>query len=323
MSNKLSSAFRQFWGLYAIQRPDNWRCYQIADGKIAPPHSCEINAVDHCNIACVDCNHASPAAKRKIADPDTVFRDLSILSLYYKSPVIKIVGGEPLLHPDMPALIKAVRRSGISRYIRLVTNGILLPKMKDELWEEIDEIELSVYPQTESLLAPHMAVIHQSAKRHKVMLVRYFYENFRVTFSTVGTTDSLLTHRIYTTCRLARLWGCQSVHEGYFFKCPQSIYIPNFLDKAVSYDYRENGIKITGTPDFSDKLKGYLSSREPLRACCYCLGSVGRLRVHRLAKAADWKSAHSVTTEELVDYDKLCRLDNGKEVFDINKIRTR
>jgi len=299
----------------------NWRCYRIVNGKIIPPRSCEINAVDHCNIACMDCNHASPTAKMKTANPDVVFRDLSILSLFYKSAVIKIIGGEPLLHPNMLALLKAVRSSSVSKHIILITNGILLSQMKDEIWAEIDEIELSVYPQTESLLTPHMAAIYQSAKLHQVRLVMYYYEDFRATFSMIGTTDHALTQRIYSACKLARLWGCQSVHEGYFFKCPQSIYMPNILDKAVSYDYREDGVKIINTPDFPDKLKEYLSSRKPLRACRYCLGSVGRLRVHRLAKTTGWKSAHAVPTEELVDYDKLSRLENGRGASDTNKIQ--
>jgi hypothetical protein len=166
-----------------------------------------------------------------------------------------------------------------------------------------------------------MVAIYQSAKLHQITLVRYFYENFRATFSTIGTTDHALTQRIYETCRLARLWGCQSVHEGYFFKCPQSIYIPNILDKAVSYDHREDGVKIIGTSDFPDKLKDYLSSRKPLNACRYCLGSVGSLRVHRLAKAAGWESAHAAPIEDLVDYDKLFRLENGRNTFDVNQIK--
>lgn len=321
MLNQLLSAVRKLSGFSGIHRPDSWRCYGIVDGKIIPPRSCEINAVDHCNIACRDCNHASPAVKMKFADPDVVFRNLSSLSMFYKPAMIKIVGGEPLLHPDMTALLKAVRRSGISRHIKLVTNGILLPQMKDEVWAEIDELELSVYPATESVLSAAMAAIRQTAKRHHVKMVRYFYNNFRMTFSMVGTADYVLTGRIYTACKLAKLWGCQSVHEGHFFKCPQSIYIPKILDAADAYDYREGGVKITDSPDFPDKLKGYLSACEPLRACRYCLGSVGALRGHKLTKASGWTSAHCVPTEELVDYDKLYRLENGREMADINKIQ--
>lgn len=300
-----------------------WRCYRtgIVSRKIIPPQSCEINAVDHCNIACIDCNHASPAAKMHIANPDLVFRDLSTLSRYYRSPMIKILGGEPLLHPNILALVKEIRHSGISRKIRLVTNGILLPQMQDEVWKEIDEIEISVYPQTEHLLTSHMADIYQLAKLNQVKIIRYFYENFRATFSTIGTTDHALTQRIYNSCRFARLWGCQSIYEGYFFKCPHSIYIPDILDKAVSYDHREDGVRLIGSSSLSGKLKKFLSSRNPLRACRYCLGSVGKLRSHKLINSVCWKSVHAVPIEEMVDYEKLLRFENGSGAFDIDKIQ--
>lgn len=300
-----------------------WRCYRtgIVSRKIIPPSFCEINAVDHCMFTCMDCNHASPAVKMHIANPDFVFRDLSTLSRFYGSSMIKILGGEPLLHPNILALVKEVRRSDVSRNIRLVTNGILLSQMKDEVWKEIDEIEISVHPQTEYLLTPHMADIYQLAKLHQVTIIRYFYENFRATFSTIGTTDHSLTQRIYNTCRFARLWGCQSIPEGYFFKCPQSIYIPNILDELVSYDHREDGVKIIGTSDFSGKLKKYLSSRNPLRACHYCLGSVGILRPHKLINTACWKSVQAVPIEEMVDYETLLRLENGRGAFDSDKIQ--
>lgn len=301
----------------------NWRCYRrgLFNRKIIPPNFCEIYAVDHCNITCMDCNHASPDVKTRIADPDSVFRDLSTLSRYYRAPMIKILGGEPLLHPDILALVKETRRSGISGKIRLVTNGILLPKMKDDVWKEVDEIEISVYPQTEHLLTSRMADIYQSARLHQVTIITYFYANFRAAFSTIGTADQALTRRIYNSCRYARLWGCQSVHEGYFFKCPHSVYIPDILDKAVSYDRREDGVGIIGSWSLSGKLRKFLSSRNPLRACRYCLGSVGRLRPHKLINTACLKSVYTTPIEEMVDYEKLLRFENGSEVFDIDRIQ--
>jgi GTP 3',8-cyclase len=320
MVRKLYSIFRKLSGRAESKKPDSWRCFSVADGKIMPPYCCEVNAVDHCNIACMDCNHASPAAARRMADPEVVFRDFSIMATFYGSAVAKIIGGEPLLHPDLPALIKAVRESGISNHIILVTNGTLLPGMSDAIWEAIDELELSVYPETELLLLPHMPGIQQLAERHRVKLVRFFYEDFRATFSTTGPRDKALTRRIYKACEKANLWGCQSIREGYFFKCPQCIYIPGIIDQAVVYDYREDGVRIDDTPECRERLKRYLASREPLRACRYCLGTVGRLRKHVMAKPAEWASAHSASTEELIDYDKLSRLEKGRGVEGIRRI---
>jgi hypothetical protein len=292
-----------------VRNKDNesWRCFTIDGGRISPPYSCEINAVDHCNIACMDCNHASPGAGKAVASPSAVLNDLSLLSRHYKSYALKIVGGEPLLHPDLLSLLRAVRESNICEYISLVTNGTLLSQMADEIWAELDEVELSIYPGTRPMLETHLPSVQRSAARHQVKLVISPYEEFRITFSTIGTADAGLTRRIYRNCRLANLWGCQSVHEGYFFKCPKCIYVPRILDAPVRYDYREDGLKITDSPDFLRQLSEYLGSQEPLSACRYCLGSSGKHRPHRLVKASEWVHIQARPIEELVDYGKLTR----------------
>jgi hypothetical protein len=63
--NKLSAAFRMMTLPVRNNGKESWRCFSIAGGNIAPQYSCEINAVDHCNIACMDCNHASSAQAGK------------------------------------------------------------------------------------------------------------------------------------------------------------------------------------------------------------------------------------------------------------------
>ena len=305
--DKLSTLFGITARPFEDKAEDRWCCFSIADGKIAPPYSCEINAVDHCNIACRDCNHASPGVAKAISNPAIVLSDLLLLSKNYKSYVLKIVGGEPLLHPDLLALLHAVKKSNICEYIALVTNGTLLQQMPDEIWAELDEVELSIYPENRTKLERHLADIQQKAARHGVRLVLSPYRDFRITFSTIGTADTALTRLIFRNCKLANLWGCQSIHNGYFFKCPQCIYIPQILDDPHKYDYRLDGLKISDSPEFLSELMTYLSTQEPLKACRYCLGSSGKLRPHKLVKASEWKYTHARPIEELVDYKKLSR----------------
>ena len=321
MVNKLFSAFKSFLRPSVTKTPDNWHCFRIVDGKIAPPYSFEINVVDHCNRRCTDCDHAAPAMAPKFADPDVVFRDLLLLSKSYKAQALKIIGGEPLLHPDLLSVIRAGRKSGICNHIFLVTNGMLLHQMSSDLWDALDEVELSVYPETRKMLEEHMPVIQQKAEKHRVKLTRILYENFRIPFSLVGTSDLSLIRCIYRTCLRARIWGCHSIYEGYFFKCAQCIYVPRIIDQSVTYDYRKDGIRITGDSNFQDTLKNYLSSKEPLNACRYCLGGIGKLRANATMQVSEWTSTHYVPTEQLADYNKLNLLEKGETIYDADKIR--
>ena len=312
--------FKTAAGLTPAKRPADWRCFRIVDRKIAPPLSCELNAVDHCNIACLDCNHASPGVAENFADPDSVFNDFSRLAKVYQADCVKILGGEPLLHPDLISLIHAIRKSGVSEKIRLVTNGTLLHHMPHSIWHAIDQIEVSSYPETE-LKEDCLRSMRRNAAQHRVELLHYVYSTFRITFSAVGTDDDRLVRRIYRACKLANLWGCQSIYKGFFFKCPQSIYIPKLMNAPATLGPAHNGLKIRKSRAFYNELLEYLDSPEPLGACRYCLGSIGKHRPHRLVKKSEWKAAHQEPTEKLIDYEKLKCIESGVDLPDIEKAR--
>src|SRR5947209_7095120 len=94
----------------------------------------ELNPVEHCNLSCRSCSHLSPLQPRHYVDPDDLTRDLKILSAHYHARWVRVVGGEPLLHPQLDRILTAVRTSGVADRIVVVTNGILLPRMQPEVW---------------------------------------------------------------------------------------------------------------------------------------------------------------------------------------------
>ncbi|HJX31092.1 MAG TPA: hypothetical protein VJ624_04480, partial [Thermodesulfobacteriota bacterium] len=119
---------------------------KIVNGFIETPTHLELIVVDHCNITCRNCNHASPAIPSWYADPATVYRDFSVLAKYLRPKFIKVLGGEPLLHGHLDAVIQAARATGISDHFTLTTNGSLLHKASDAVWQAIDQVEISLYP---------------------------------------------------------------------------------------------------------------------------------------------------------------------------------
>jgi hopanoid biosynthesis associated radical SAM protein HpnH len=81
-----------------------------------------------CNLACAGCG--------KIDYPEAILnRRLSVSECLQAvdecgAPVVSIPGGEPLLHKEMPEIVRAIvaRR----KYVYLCTNGLLLPKRIDD-----------------------------------------------------------------------------------------------------------------------------------------------------------------------------------------------
>lgn len=283
----------------------------IVEKKIYNPNGCELNVVYHCNLSCRACSHLSPTFAKYFVDPKKVLDDLSILGKYYKANYLKIMGGEPLLHPDLIEVIDAVRSSGISDFIQVATNGQLLSRVSDVFWSKIDQIYISVYPGRE-LSEENFKTFEQKAKLHNVILEYFYFDSFRESYSELGTRDTSLVQRIYSSCKMAHIWHSHSVADGYFYKCPQSLFLPKVINNDILLPNKD-GVKITDSKEFYKKLLVYLESTEPLSACYNCLGSVGKLFAHEQKKPNTWRSQQQYITEELIDMEYLAILEENPD----------
>lgn len=282
--------------------------YPIINNKIHTTEGCELNVVYHCNLSCRACSHLSPTFKKEFVDPDKVFNDFHTLAKFYHPEYVKLLGGEPLLHPKLIDVIKAIRQSKISEHIQVCTNGKLLLKMSDIFWQEIDEINISVYPGQE-LTKKKISEIKNKAKKYHVEVKLFYFDNFRESYSELGTTNTELIRRIYSTCKIAHIWRCHTVVDGYFYKCPLSLLIPKVISpKTFRIDYQD-GIKITDSPEFTQELLAYLQSSEPLSSCSHCLGSAGKLRQHEQIERNKWRLQQKYSTEEMIDWNYLTTLE--------------
>src|SRR4030042_6742365 len=70
----------------------------------------EIHLTDHCNLNCRGCGHFSPIAEKRLADPIEHARDmLQLRKLFSKIHKIRLMGGEPLLHPWIESFVSSTR----------------------------------------------------------------------------------------------------------------------------------------------------------------------------------------------------------------------
>lgn len=286
--------------------------YSVIENKIYTPEGCEINVVYHCNLSCRSCSHLSPTFKQEFVSPDRVFHDLQTLAKFYRPAYIKLLGGEPLLHPELIQVIKAIRQSGISERIQICTNGKLLLKMPDIFWEQVNEISLSLYPGQEPGYND-IKKIQSKAKNFNVSLSLSHFDNFRESYTELGTTDTQLVRRIYSTCKIVHIWRCHTVADGYFYKCPLSFLIPKVISNENPKLNHQDGIKITDSSEFGGNLLDYLQSSNPLLSCNHCLGSIGKLRPHEQTNRKTWRSLQSYPTEEMVDMKYLAELEKNPD----------
>lgn len=293
------------------RKPLTQRPSVLKNGFIVPPCHVEIIATDHCNTSCRSCNHGSPMLARYTVEPESVHRDCSILAKVYRPPIIKVLGGEPLLHKRLAEVIQAARSTGICDYFYLLTNGLLLDKMGDDVWDAIEELEVSCYPgltKTED----NLKLARAKAKEHGVKLRVSTFENFRHTMTTAGTQDESLVADVYRTCKIAHVWGCHGFRDGYFYKCPQSLHLRSMVEGLAESDR----IPIEDHPEFQSQLLNYLNSPSPLSACHYCLGTVGKQHPHEILDRRLFREDLHKPTEELVDRDWMERCKSDQLIVD-------
>ena len=106
---------------------------RISPRVIAPrPRKLTVAVTAHCNLRCLGCRygrdfmpgHQLPylVVQRLLADAKTAGIE-----------TVRLYGGEPLLHPDLPAMVRHAVELGLSTYV--TTNGLLLKQKIERLYE--------------------------------------------------------------------------------------------------------------------------------------------------------------------------------------------
>ena len=114
----------------------------------------EIHIVEHCNLNCKSCNNFSCIAEPEFIDVEEFRRDFARMGELFSHECdrIYLLGGEPLLHPQINQIVSTARECFTDGNIYVFTNGILLAGMSDDFWQTCHNskagILISAYPIT-------------------------------------------------------------------------------------------------------------------------------------------------------------------------------
>jgi len=223
----------------------------------------------------------SPFLRKKFPPIESFESDINKLGEVLYARDIRLVGGEPLLNPEISSFAKIARKSAIAQNVVVSTNGLLLHKMKDDFWENVDLVLVTLYPG----LSPNekqIQMLKNRAEESKTRLMLFSKHIFRTTIVTKPHRKDWITDMIFKTCKNAHLFHCHMVHEGRLYKCAVPPFLPKYLSRmgADAYDPSQDAFDIHKTNDTFKQLKKFLTSRKTLEACRYCLGYVGIFQEH-------------------------------------------
>lgn len=243
--------------------------------------SLEYSVSYHCNLKCAGCSHLSPFSNRLFPSLESFSKDLNQLAKIMHTRVLRLLGGEPMLNPEINEFIKTARASGIADKIMVTTNGTLIHKMNDEFWKDIDFVLVTLYAGVS--VRESFDLLRRKARFFKTHLWFQFVSKFRTTIVTRPHPKDWITQIIFKTCRDAHLFHCHMVHEGKMYKCAVPPFLCNYIHRMglIGYDPTVDSFDIyDGDADPYERLKKYLLSTNPMEACRYCLGYLGREMPH-------------------------------------------
>lgn len=106
----------------------------------------EVDIAAHCNLNCECCSQFSCISEEEFINLDIMERDFQRLGELFhgKAERIYLIGGEPLLFPQITECMKIARTYFPEGKISIFTNGVLLLKQDTNFWEFCRKYSISL-----------------------------------------------------------------------------------------------------------------------------------------------------------------------------------
>lgn len=233
------------------------------DDSILP--QVELHAVDHCNLNCRGCNHFSPLFPPELPDLSARLADVRLLKgKFSRIEKLLVLGGEPLLHPELPGFLDALRALLPETELYVVTNGLLLKNAGEALLDcfvrNAVVVEITAYPPTARILPALLARLSEKRIHHVVfdMLEGDLF------YRPLSLSDN---SRYPQHCTAG---ACTIVWKGRIARCAPLMFLPQF-NKTFGADLPEAGVlSLSDCPDGGELLR-LLERDVPL--CRHCVAT--------------------------------------------------
>jgi MoaA/NifB/PqqE/SkfB family radical SAM enzyme len=145
---RIRSSLRKLVGPALKRYPKVWDCVVSMDRHVErarhslatrlpvlirpEPRHLEIAVTAHCNLRCIGCRYGRefmPGSQLPLAVVQNLVEDAKDAGFWD----VRFYGGEPLLHPELPEMIRCTTALGLGAYV--TTNGLLLGDRIETLYE--------------------------------------------------------------------------------------------------------------------------------------------------------------------------------------------
>lgn len=141
------------------------------NGKVRLPYM-EIDVVIGCNLKCEQCSHLSPYRKG-IVPAEELLQWFRLWSEKIVPEELDLLGGEPLLHPELPRILRESQNIWNQTRIVLVTNGFMFSKVSPEVFEALEQTQIQVVISDHSSNAAEKKMFEEAISKLREYSIRY------------------------------------------------------------------------------------------------------------------------------------------------------
>ena len=234
------------------------------------------NILDHCNLRCKGCDHFACIADERFYSYETVARDIRRMAeIFHGDFIMKIaiMGGEPLLHPELTDILKEVRNCFPYSIIRLSTNGLLLLRQDQKFWDVCRENKVTIVNTKYPINLDHEGMKKRASEEG--VDFQYFEgsgdgivkQSFKKIINLNGDSDPADS---FSKCHISNYGNI--VLDGRFYGCPFSVQSYRIFNKKFNKRLRmteEDYIDIYKNVKKEDFFE---FAARPRYYCRYCKG---------------------------------------------------
>lgn len=210
----------------------------------------EVYVINECNLTCTNCNRYNNYDFRGMFDWRDSENALLAWGQRITADIITIIGGEPLLHPELAQWVQLIRRAWSTESIMIQSNGLV---RRDDL----DAIRTSTHS------VGIVASLHQPGMEKTMRKYQTIRRNEEIIDNTNFTACAIrdkgnhfVVHdspidQAFAACTMSR---SHTLLDGLLYKCPMVAILPRFM---TQYDVK-----------LSDQQTSLLESYQALSHTC-------------------------------------------------------
>ena len=207
----------------------------------------DVHITDHCNLNCRGCTHFSPLAEPFYLNLDNFKADIMRVSALTQAKLgfLFLLGGEPLLHPDLDKFFPIARKAFPNdTRIVIITNAILLPQAPDSFWEACRDNRVEIWISDYKLKIDYKS-INEKAKSYGVFCGYTSTATDEEGKKTWGFWKLDLEGKQYWVDSFSHcaVKNCVTLKKGKLYTCPTLAHIEHFNKffkvnlEVTPYDY--------------------------------------------------------------------------------------